>query len=1099
MESPSSSKNQALGIAGHIAHFFVWNGKLSLLMMVFIMLAGVLSFRWLPKQYNPEIVAPAFQIITVFPGADAKQVDVWVTQPLEEIISDIDGVEHLISESHEGGVSQMVVQFYVGEDLEQSKIKLNQQLSNYQSLRPLGVHDPFVKTIDPNDVPIMTLALSSTELDGIELRKWGEQLKDELKVITDTSNIEVVGGDQNQLQIEVDPIKLQALSVSPLNLMRAVQSTNQRVALKGLENNESIIPVELTGRIESKAQLEAVALWSTPEKNLTVNDVATVTEGPKDADAYTEWFSREFSGPVALVTVAKKRGSNSIQVSRAVQQKVATLQQSSFFPSNLQISILRDEGLTAKKEINRLVINLIQAILIVALVLFLFLDRRPAFIVAIVIPLTLAVVMGGGLLFGQTINRITLFALILSLGLLVDNATVVIENILRHLKNHPEIGVKTATVQAVDEVGMGLIMSTVTTVLAFVPMAFVTGMMGPYMGPIPFFVPLALIGSLGIAFSINPWLSSLLLKRTEPKAAAGSQKIHRYSQALIHYYQQQLRTLLHQPARQKKLMGIVFILFIVSMSLPAVGWVKFRMLPKADRDQFYIYLDLPEGVTVEKTRDRAEQISQMLLAQPAVRSVQSFTGTAPVIDFNGLFKGASGRIGSHQATLKVNLVEASEREKTSEQWVEIWRNSIGQAILEQEPDAHLKWIEDPPGPPVLSTLVAKVQGNDHNVVKAIVHDLEAQFQSTKGVVDIDTTLTPATQKIVMTIEQEKASIAGISSADITETLALFLQGQVVGIYHEPNAREQQTIQLQLAPEYRRHEADLSQISLQNSTGEWIPLSELVTVTHTERSESWYRDDQMATEYVTAEMSGRGVTYATIDLFRFLLSYQLPSGQGKITNRSLYGIHYRDQATQQEYQINWGGEWELTLNVFRDLGLAMMVAIALIYFVLVAQFHSFKTPLIIMGTIPLALIGVLPGFAVVGLFGNLYFNATSMIGVIALAGIVVNNAIILLEYLNALRQKGYTAEMALIEAGSTRMQPILLTTATTVLGSLTIIQDPVWSGLAWSIVWGLSVSALLTLFIFPILYFQIEGKTWAEAEREKPYQHSEAESHGPALS
>jgi len=1070
-----------LGISGKIAKIFVTNGKLSLLLAIFLTVWGILSFAITPKQYNPDIVAPAFQVITYFPGATVEEVQELISKPMEDAAMDIDGVDEIMSQSLDGGTSIVTVKFFVGENMEESKINLQQKFNSHFLKKPLNASNPVIKTIDPDNVPIITIAIESQKRDEAELRYFSLKLRDQLKVVQNTSNIDIIGGRKNQLSIWLNADRMTAYKLSPLDIQNAISASNIRILSEGIKTGSGYIPLEIDGNINTVDELKNIVVMTTESHRIYLKDIATVKEEHEEIKHYTALQNKnEDQRSVVFISIAKKKGTNIIQVANAVTKKIENLQTDNQIPDDIELKILRNEGITAWNEIKGLVINLILAILIVAFVLLLFLESRPAFIVAIVIPLTLGVVFGVGLLAGKTINRITLFALILSLGLLVDNATVVVENILRNFKNTKDKKLDEITIQSVDEVGMGLFMSTVTTVFAFIPMAFVTGMMGPYMGPIPFFVPTALIASLFIAFTINPWLSSIMLKHDEDKLSSVKiiRKIKDIGKNLMKYYRQTLNFLLQHSIARNIVLLVIIMSFGIVMLFPVFQLVKFRMLPKADREQFYIYLDLPEKATIDDTKNVSDYLSDILSKELEISSIQSFIGIPPVIDFNGLFKGAEGRNNEYQATLKVNLLPTNKRDLSSESIVLRLRTLVKDKLM-IFPDVRFTLVEDPPGPPVMATMLAKIQGEDINTLKKIAKDVEQLFRNIDDVEDVDSTISFPITRYKLKIDQEKAAHSGLTTAQIAQAMNIYMEGVIVGIYHTKYPLEEEYIVMRLKNDDRDDIIDISKINLKNKLGEMVSLSSIVDSNFLQNEDILYRDEQKNTVYVFAEMGNRGVTYAVIDAMKELWNYKLPSGYGERTAFSLFGMKYFDKQTNDTYEINWGGEWKLTLEVFRDLGLAMIVAIFLIYFVLVAQFRSFIIPLIAMGTIPLAMIGVMPGFYLLGVIKGLYFNATSMIGVIALAGIVVNNAIILLEYLNSLKRKGYTIKPALIEAGSTRLRPILLTTATTILGSLTIVSDPVWAGLAWSIIFGLSISSILTLIIFPILYYTFQKNEWNE--------------------
>ncbi len=1094
-----------LGFAGKLAKIFVVNSKLSILLLLTMFVWGILSFFITPKQYNPEIVAPAFQVITEFPGASSREVEELLTKPIEDKVADIKGVDELISQSIDGGISIVTVKFYVGEDVEASKVKIIQKIYGNIDLKPIGARDPIIKDINPDDVPVIAVALMSDTLNSVELRNRGIEIEEELKKIKNISNVNLVGGRKRQLNIILNPSELTAKNIFVFEIIETLEKNNLKLGSGEIELGAKNIPVEIDGLIMTRDDLAKTVLRIETEHVVYLEDVASIVDGQVETSDYIKFNTKErSSAEVVYISAAKKKGSNASQVTSEVLKTLESLDNRGEFGDDLSYAIVRDEGATANEEIFGLVINLAQAVLIVTIILFLFLGGRAAFVVAIAIPLVLAMVFGAGYLAGQTVNRITLFALILSLGLLVDNATVIVENIVRHLKKG-DIDKKYPVIKAVDEVGIGLLMSTITTLLAFFPMMFITGMMGPYMGPIAFFVPAALIFSLIIALTINPFLSYKLLSKfqvkpelkdkllfkpvkndylREKKNSWFSQfckKIKKWFQIggkkIDDAYRNLLKKIFENIKLRKKILILVTILFVASMILPVVGIVKFRMLPKADREQFYIYLDYPNGTSVEENNRITSKVEDFLLKETEVLSVQSFIATPPVIDFNGLFKGSEGRNTTNVATLKVNLSHHNTRNIKSEKLVQELRPRLYE-FLETEPGTKIKLVEDPPGPPVQSTLLIKVRGDNYEKLKEISTDIERMFYDAKEVVDVDTSRTDNQPKIILKLDNEKAMRAGINTEMAAMTLRSVLGGVNVSVLHDDEHKEQEFIHLRYDSEYRNRIEDLKSVYLSNVQGQKIPLSEIVSEEHSSVEDVLYRDGRMKTVYVSAEMGNRSVTYAVLEIYLKLLKYKLFSGTGELENISFFGVDYIDTESGEKYEIDWGGEWEITVEVFRDLGMAMMVAIFLIYIVLVAQFNSFKTPALIMMTIPLALIGVLPGFAILGFVSGIYFNATSMIGVIALAGIVVNNAIILVEYLNGFKGRGIDVKDALVEAGATRMRPIILTSLTTILGSLTIVGDPVWAGLAWSIVFGISISTVLTLVMFPLLYFVFEGNEWS---------------------
>ena len=1075
---------------GRLAEIFVRNGRLSLLLVGTLFAWGALAFLFTPKQYNPKITAPAFQIHISLPGASREEVLEQVTKPLENVLADIPGVDDIYSVTKSGGSADVTVNFEVGRDPDSAKVTLNDKIESNLNLAPLGIEPPRIRSIDPDDVPVMTLALHGSKRSPVELRKLAFRLRERLALVPGASNVEVIGGRRQELAVLIDPDRLAGSGVGISDIEAALRRNNIFAPAGPIKDPDQTIALETQGAIASAEALRSVAVVTGDFGQIRLGDVARVESRVREVESYVRHRAR--GGPalgdqLVLLSIAKRKGTNISDVTEAVRARMSDLS-SHVLPADVKLEVLVDEGEVAHSEIMGLVLNLFTAVAIVVAVLFVFLDARAAFLTAISIPLTLAVVFGIAQITGQNINRITLFALILSLGLLVDNATVVIENIVRRLGSAGSGSRIDRILSAVSEVGPGLFMSTVTTVLAFIPMAFVTGMMGPYMGPIPFFVPAAILVSLLIAFSLNPWMASVILREKSEVAnrssllpewtASAADRLSGFGAWMFAWYRRFLHSLLVEPARRRRVLAGIGLLLVLALILPGVGLVRFRMLPKADRAQFFLYVDLPEGTPVERTLRVTEGFRDALLADPRVRMAQSYVGRPPILDFNGLFRGTGARSGSHEATMRVGFVPAEARPEKSEAIVAQLRPKLQRIARDLAPDGavRIKLVEDPPGPPVLSTLVLRVRGYDSALLAAVARHLEPRIAAVEGVTDLDDSLAASTKTITVRVRHERASRSRISTADIAGALAAAYGGRVIGIHHSGENIEQEFVHLQMDRAFREKASDLRRISLYNDVRIRVSLADLVDFVDAPAVSPRRRENRLDTVYVFGEMSGRSITYAAIDILSLLWDYRLPDGKGEVVRRSLFGIDYRT-ADGREVEVSLGGEWELTLEVFRDLGLAMGVAIFLIYVVLTAQFGSFRDPLIVMSTIPLSLIGVLPAFLVLGWTIDLYFNATSMIGVIALAGIAVNNSIILLEYVNDLRRGGMGLEEALVEAGSTRFRPILLTTATTMLGSLTIVSDPVWAGLAYAIIAGLGVSSLLTLIVFPVLYYMVRAQDW----------------------
>lgn len=1062
-----------LNFAGKIAQVFVKNTNLTLLVILSLFAWGVLSFVITPKEENPQIVVPAANVITYWPGGSAEEVEMRITSPLEDKIKSIAGIEDVYSVSYHG-MSVITARFIVGEEKELSMEKLYDKLMANRDLLPPGVEWPIVKPIDIDDVPILVLALHSDNFSNAALKDIAEKVGDTLKLPSDVSFVDIYGGLDRRINIYIDPQKLEAHGISIVEIMQVIKQSNVQLPLGDIDVGDDVYLLEINNQFESLSTLKSLIVAHRDGDQIALGDIAEITDGYTEQDTYVNYGSHN-TGDISeavFLAVAKKKGVNAVTLTDKLLREVEGLKADGTIPASVSVEITRDSGQVAGEAVNDLLVNLIQAIIIVLIVLLLFLGFREAAIVAVAIPLTISSVFGIGLLAGQTINRITLFALILSLGMLVDSAIVVVENISRHIKMRKKRRFQ-AVIEAVNEVGFGLLSSTITTVLAFIPMAFVTGMMGPYMAPIPFNTPAALITSFAIALIVTPWLAFKLIKHPGSAEEEAKKKISRMSHLSSRFVQAFERILL-KAFRSKKfaftLVSGIFGIFLLVMVFPLlpiarytigtpafldnVPVLEFKMLPKSDKNQFTLFVDLPVGTNVESTKEAVGDIEDYLLRQEYVENFSSFIGTSSVPDFNGLLKGASNRNFPYQATIAVNIVHKDTRDISSQDIVIQMRPDLYD--IAQKHQARIKLIEDPPGPPVRSTVLAVIYNNDFQALETASNQISSILRTTDGIVGIDDTYPENHKKLSLHVNWEEAQWSKVPVESIAQTLAVFINGYAIDTWHQQNEINQVDIWMEIPEESKSIEI-LKNTSLQNTDGEFVPIHTFTETKFTEEEPPIFHENQQRVTYVYGEMETRSQVYAVFEM------------QKKIKNT----VELPDNT-----RIEWKGEWDLTKDVFRDLGLAMAVAVFLIYLVLVAQFQSFTTPMIIMSTIPLAMIGIIPGFMLVGL----QFNATSMIGVIALAGIVVNNAIIMLEYVNGLRKEGRSVDVALIKGAGTRMRPILLTSLTTSLGSITIaLGDEVWAGLGWAIIWGMIVSTALTLFVFPILYHYIEGPKWKQAD------------------
>lgn len=1044
-----------------IVKSFTFNRPLSIIIVIGVIVFGVMSYMFTPKQYNPEIIRPAFLVTIQYPGASASEVENFATKELVEKLNDLHGVDTITSYSYDGGKAVAMVVFNVGENIEKAKVQLYTKLMQSSFLAKGTMMQPVIRTINPDDVPLVTIAFYSNSLIQNEVRTRVVDIMDKLKSIPDVANLSVHGGEPRSLLVHVNLSAMRERGVSTSDIYRSIKRANIKSVGGYIRNGSQVVKLEVDGAIKTAEDLRKIII----SPGIQLQDVASVEDAWKEQTSFVLFQKNgEREKNAIYLSIAKRKGSNAPSVSKAIRKQLSDIMSQPKY-SNLDYKIVRDDGKIAENAINKLGINLLTSIIIVGLVLVLFLSYRPAIVVMSAIPITLLLVFFVAFIYGQSINRITLFSLILSLGLLVDSATVVVENIYRHIRANDDS--ESAVVKAVEQVGIGLILSTVTSVVVFLPVSYITGMMGSYMGPLAFFVPLTLVMALLVAFVITPFLSYTLLHNKINKDKKSDGLIGGFFDKISEKYAQLLSKILYKRKLQKTVIFSVIVAFIVSLSLPVLGLVHFQMLPKADKKQYYIYLDLPAGTDVVKTKKIADKVAKIVSKDKNVISVQSFIGEPPVVDFNGLFKGVLFRNGRNQATLRINLTSPSNRKSMSFDILSQARKNIYKANILPTATT-LKVLGDPPGPPVVAAFVAKVIGPDDATRNKIAFMIEKKIKEIPGTVDIGNSVPKASPRLLININKDRALEYGVNASSIAETVRLLYGPVNVSQYHASRLNEYAPIQISLPVSSRVTPDSLNNIDIRSRNGALVPLSSVVDYKWSRNIPVITSEDNERISYVTAETDNRSIVYIMIDLIKSISNYS--DSNGSITKTGIFGSVYTT-TSGEKYKINWGGEWKMTLENFRDLGLAMLVALFLVYAILVAQYKSFRIPSIIMSTIPLGLVGILFGFFALDKFAGIYLTATALIGFIALVGIVVNNAILYLEYFQELKKENPEMDErdALIEAGKVRLRPILLTSATTILGSITIVSDPVWSGLAWSIMFGLSLSTVLTLIIFPTLY------------------------------
>ncbi|MEW6766043.1 MAG: efflux RND transporter permease subunit [Pseudomonadota bacterium] len=1086
-----------MNIAGKLARMFL-HSKITLLIIIALFLTGLLALAVTPREYNPKIVVPAANIIVAKPGASPDEVRRLIVRPLGAIMNAMSGVDHTYGYATQD-MGLVTVQFEVGQDQEESLVKLYNQLMQNLDRMPAGALQPIVKPINVDDVPILTIALGSAAHDGQQLREIGTHLIEHLRNVPGVSFTEVVGGRSRAVNVWLDPQRLEARGLTLDQVSAMLQGTNVSAPLGELVADNRAYPLRLSGFLGTAEEVADIIVGVSKQgRPIYLKDVARVEDGPRELEQETRlaygpaWgltqgrlagdmpVRGEF--PAVTLVLAKKAGTNAVVVADAVLSKLDELKRQAI-PAGVEVVVTRNDGAKADEAVNTLIEHLGIAVGSVIVILILFLGWREAGIVTLTVPLILFVVLAVGLMFGQTINRITLFALILSLGLLVDAAIVVIENIHRHM-HHGQITDFSATlIRATNEIGNPTNIATIAVILAFIPMAFVTGMMGPFMLPIPFNVPVAMIASLVIAYMVVPWATRIWLgKKVAAMQAMAStpsleERGHEKKDFLHRVYLAVITPLLQRRALRWITMLVVIALLFGAMLMPAWQFVRpagmngplsplgveLKMLPNDNTNTLLVQVDMPAGTALAATDRVARAVGEVLGRQVHVTDYSTYTGLTAPIDFAALVRGDLIKRGGNLAQIRVNLIGKHHRADSSHAIAE----QIDQALDEVRaafPGAKLKIYETPPGPPVQAQILAELYGPDYDKLREAAPYVDEAFEQIYGIINVDDTVTANADSFHIHVDAEKAMLSGVAPGQVAKLLRDYVSGQSIGTLHVSGALEPVDIVLRLPREQRTSPEVLLGLRIGNPQGAQIPLSAIATVERVTQAKPFMGRDQHAMVMVGGELLRSSPVYAVLSLDKMLDGVPLPNGV-TFTTANL-GFVQAQPKDVMDYTLLWGGEMRLTLDVFRDLGSAFIVAIILIYLMLVAYYKSFMLPFIVMGAIPLTMVGIFPGHWATGQA----FTATSMIGLIALAGIVVRNSLLLIDFILDYRKQGYSLEEAVIEAGAVRFRPILLTALAIILGSLIMITDPVFGGLAVSLIFGTFASTLLTLVVIPLMYW-----------------------------
>ncbi|MBF6058185.1 efflux RND transporter permease subunit [Thiomicrorhabdus heinhorstiae] len=1085
--SENATPKSELNIAGKLAKAFI-HSKITMMIMLAITLAGIMAYLITPREYNPQIVVPAANIIVPKGGATPEEVENMVVKPLETIMGALPGVDHTFGyAANDFGV--VTVQFEVGQNQVDSLVKVYNQLMQNLDKMPPDTQQPLVKPINVDDVPIMTLAVTSKELSGYDLRDVALKLVENLRNIPGVSFTDVVGGKERAINVWLDARKIALTGLSLDTISEMLLGNNVSVPVGTMVNNNQNHLIRVNGYLGNAKEVGNIIIGMDQGSPIYLKDIATITDGPKETDTYTRIgfgpnSTMVHKGEQAAVTIAlaKKPGTNAVDVANAVLDKLDMLKKS-VLPSNVDVVVTRNDGEKANAAVNLLMEHLGIAVGSVIVILVLFLGWREASIVTLTVPLILFVVLFVGLIADQTINRITLFALILSLGLLVDAAIVVIENIHRHIHDgfDPE-KFDEVLIRATNEIGNPTNVATIAVILAFIPMLFVTGMMGPFMAPIPFNVPVAMIASLVVAYILVPYaayrfLGKKAIKEMQERESLETHHVEKedWMQKL---YVKAINPLIESRTKRNLFLFVVLGALIAAMVQPALQFVRgdgmnnplhpagveVKMLPYDNTSTFLVQVDMPEGTALEATDRVVRHVGDLLSKTPFVTDYSVYLGNHAPIDFAALVRGDLIKEGSNFAQIRVNLVNKHQRSVSSHEIVNRFNDSLAM-IRKDFPQANVKLYETPPGPPVTTQIMAELYGPDYDKLRAAAIEMRENFGDIYGLINVDDSVTDDQVSYEINIDRDQANLLGVAPAQVSKMLRDYINGYELGYMHLDNVREPVNIIVRLPRSDRTTPEQLLALRIQSRGGDAVPLSAVAKIEKSTHAKPIVMRDQHRMVMIGGELLKSSPVYAVLSLDKMLDNVTLPK-TGVTFHTANLGFVEAQPHDVMEYTLLWGGEMRLTLDVFRDMGSAFIVALVFIYLILVGYYKSFMMPVIVMGAIPLTMIGVFPGHWLTGQA----FTATSMIGVIALAGIVVRNSLLLIDFILEYRAEGQSLKDAVIEAGKVRFRPILLTALAIMFGSMIMITDPVFGGLAVSLIFGTLSSTVLTLLVIPLLYY-----------------------------
>jgi multidrug efflux pump subunit AcrB len=1043
------------GAAGRMAAAFI-HSKLTPLFIVASLALGALAVVALPREEEPQIIVPMVDVFVEMPGATPADVEQRVTRPLEQLLWEVPGVEYVYSTSSPGQ-SMVVVRFTVNEPLEAALVRLNQKLAANADRIPPGVVGPIVKPRSIDDVPILAVTVWSARYADDQLRSLAAQLREVIAEVNDVSEVTIIGGRPRQVRVDIDPARLSAHDLDPLSVRQAIVRTNVRGSTSGPVAGGVVTGLEAGSRLRTADELRNTVVTSGSGRPVLVRDVAVVMEGDAEPTSYVTFQSKTSGAqPAVTLAVAKRKGTNATDVARRVLEKLETLK-GSLVPSDVHLTVTRDSGETAAEKSNELLWHMVLAVLSVSGLIWLVLGRREAAVVLTAIPVTLALTLFTFYLYGYTLNRITLFALIFSVGILVDDAIVVVENIVRQarMSGGEHAGLAAIAIRAVDEVGNPTILATLAVVAATLPMAFIRGLSGPYMRPIPVGAAAAMVFSLVVAFVVTPWAAVRLLKPSVHHD-------HDKEDVLTRLYRRVMAPLIASGRKRAIFLAGTVTALLAAIAFVPLELVTVKMMPFDNKSEFQVIVNMPEGTALETTARVASAMASAALEDETVVNVQQYVGVSAPYNFNGLVRHYFLRRAPHLADLQVNLVPKGERRAQSHEVAGRVRERL--IPLAKQFGATIQVAEVPPGPPVLQTLVAEVYGPDPVRRTAVAAQIKSIFEQTPGVVDTDWYVEAPHAKITLAVDGEKAAAAGLSPAAVAAVVRMAGSGESAGLLHDERAREDVPIVIRLPRDDRSLET-VQSIRLRGTRP--VAVGELTRAVTAPEEASLYHKNLQPVTYVTGDLAGKNGSpvYAILRMNKPIGRLSLPEGYG------LEIFNAVQPFDTSRYAMKWDGEWHLTIEVFRDLGLAFAAVLLLIYVLVVGWFQSFKTPLLIMAAIPFSLVGILPAHAAMGAF----FTATSMIGFIAGAGIVVRNSIILVDFIELRLHEGLPLEEAVVDAGAVRFRPMALTAAAMIVGAAVILFDPIFQGLAISLMAGEVASLLLSRMAVPVLYYMAKRR------------------------